>query len=40
MKLLNRIRGRGRYHFGRGDHWFPLAVIAVGIGIGAVVLLY
>ena len=40
MKLLNRILGRGRYHFGRGDHWFPLAVIALGIGIVAVVLLY
>jgi hypothetical protein len=40
MKLLNRIRGRGRYHLGRGDHWFPLAVIAVAIGGGAVVLLY
>lgn len=40
MKLLNRIRGRGRYHASRGDHWFLLAVIGSGIVTLALVLLY
>ena len=40
MKFLNRLRGRGRYHSERGDHWFVLAIIVFVIGLLAVVKLY
>ncbi len=40
MKLFRNMRGRGRHHVERGDHWFLLAVIAFGIGTVAVVMLY
>ncbi len=40
MKLFRNLRGRGHHHLERGDHWFLLAVIAVGAGIVAVVMLY
>lgn len=40
MKLLNRLRGRGRHHAERGDHWFLLAVIGTVVMVAAVVLLY
>ena len=40
MKFFRHIRGRGRHHLERGDHWFLLAVIGLIIGIICVVLFY
>jgi hypothetical protein len=40
MKPFERLWARVRYHFERGDYWFPLAIIAFAVAVLVVVKLY